>query len=43
MSQGHQMTLEASKIVPPSVLPKAAIMLRVVSERGFLRTPKIKK
>jgi len=31
-----------SKIVPPSVLSKAAIMLRVVSERGLLRTPRSK-
>jgi len=33
---------EASKIVPPSMLSKAAIMLRVVAERGFLCTPRSK-
>jgi len=32
---------EASKIVPPIMLSKAAIMLRVVSERGLLRTPNV--
>ena len=29
---------EAFKIVPPSMLSKAATMLRVVAERGLLRT-----
>ena len=34
--------LRASKIVPPIMLSKAAIMLSVVSERGLQRTPRSK-
>jgi len=42
MSQSHQMTLAMPKIVPPSMLSKAAIMPRVVSERGLQRTQRSK-
>jgi len=33
---------DASKIMPPSMLSKAAIMQRIVSERGLQRTPRSK-